>query len=69
LEHCQKIWGKIIERLGKLIKFKAQHPLQGQNMIKFKHNRSQISCRKHVEKRYDGANAPIWNYKIKPFVA
>ncbi len=49
-EHCQKRWGEIIERLEKLIKFEAQHPLQGQNMIKFKHNRFQISCRKHVEK-------------------
>jgi hypothetical protein len=38
-------------------------------MIRFKLDGSQIFCQKTCWKRYDGANAPRWNFEIKPFVA
>jgi hypothetical protein len=38
-------------------------------MIKFEHNRFQITCQKACWKGYDGANAPRWNLEVEPFVA
>jgi hypothetical protein len=53
--------GKIIERLGKLIKLEAKHPFRGQNMIKLKHNKSQILVEKHVE---NGMMVQMFQYEI-----
>jgi hypothetical protein len=38
-------------------------------MIKFGHYGPQMSHQKVCWKRYDGANAPKWNFEVEPFVA
>jgi hypothetical protein len=37
-------------------------------MIRFKHNRLQISHRRTCWKGYDGADTMRWNFEVEPFV-
>jgi hypothetical protein len=67
-EALWKKLGKIIERLGRLVKLYAKHPPQGWNMIKFRHNELQVSHKKTFIKGYDGANVLKWNLQNEPFV-
>ncbi len=37
-------------------------------MIKFEHDRPQISCQKVCWKKYDGANSLKWNFEVELFI-
>jgi hypothetical protein len=44
IQNVVEKFGKIIEKLGRLVELQTKHPPLGQNMIKFQSDGPQISC-------------------------